>query len=395
MKKILSLLLALAMIATLMVACGQQEVATESPASETEQTSDDSQSAEPIKVGVLAVLTGDYATLGTTCNTSMQIALDEINAAGGVLGGRPIEFVTLDTTGDATEAVELARQLIEDEEIVAVLGPIRGAVEGFTVCPVTNEAELVTLLPIVSVNDFTAMGDYVFSMAGRQAFEMPHLAEAVLTDILDTKKIAVIYKNNEWGVSSVESLEAACEEQGIEIVSLEPYAESETDFTTVLTKMRQTDPEAVVLVSEAVDGAAVLTQMQQLGWDDVAKVGVGSLYSDQTLTFTSEGAAEGLITTTASFISEEDPELYAYAQEFEARENYPPTVHGPLSYDSVVMLASAIELAGSTDRTAIKDALFALEDVEGIAGTYTFTDIGDILRDYAVIKVEDGKFVNY
>ncbi len=381
MKRRISLLLAGMMVLSLLVSCAPKETAVVDENG-------------PIKVGVLGVLTGDYATLGINCNTSMEIAREDINAAGGVLG-RQIEFVTLDTTGDPTEAIELARQHIENPEIVAVLGPIRGGVEGYTACPVTNEEGLVTVLPICSVTNFTAMGDYVFSMAGRQSYEMPHLANAVLKDILNTKTAGVIYKNNEWGVSSLDALKSSCEEIGIDLVTIEPYAETETDFTTVLTKMRQTKPETIVMISEAVDGSAILTQMQQLGWNDVQKVGVGSIYSDQTLSFTAAGAAEGLITTTACFITEEDPKLYAYAKEFEAREGFPPTVHGPLSYDSVVMLAAAIEKAGSTDRTAIKDALFELRDIEGVAGTYTFTDIGDINRDYSVITVKNNEFISY
>lgn len=383
MKKQLAIMMAFILSLVFLSGCGKEQPVSATPSD-----------IEPIQIGVLTVLTGDFATLGTTCYKSMEIALEEVNAAGGIQG-RPVEFVTLDTTGDPTECVELARQLIEDDKICSILGPVRGGVEGFTACPVTNEEGLVTVLPICSISDFCKMGDYVFSMAGKQSYEMPHLVNAVLKDIANAKTVAVIYKNNEWGVSSVDALTATCEDVGIEVVGLEPYAESETDFTTVLTKLRQTNPDTIVLVSEAVDGAAILTQMQQLGWNDIVKVGVGSTYSEQLLSFASKDAAEGLLTTAAYFVSEDDPKGFAYTKEFEKRAGYAPTVHGPLSYDAVVMLCAAIEKAGSTDRTAIKDALFALKDVEGIAGSYTFTEDGDILRDYSVIKVEKNEFVRY
>ncbi len=379
-------------LAVSLTACGGQESASQPQAANGQSGS--GAEVEPIYIGELAVLTGDQKLLGTTCHVSMELAKEEINTAGGI-NGRPIEFVTMDTSGDPTECVELAKQLIEDERICAILGPVRGAVEGYSACPITNEAGIVTLLPICSVSDFCAeMGDYVFSMAGKQSYEMPHLANAVLKDILDVGNVAILYKNNEWGVSSVEALTASCDELGIEIAGLEPYAETETDFTTVLTKLRQTNPDAIVLVSEAVDGANVLTQMQRLGWTDVTKVGVGSMYSDQTFEYAAEGSVEGLITTAAYFVSEEDPRGYAYAQAFEERAGYPPTVHGPLSYDSVLMLAEAIKNVG-TDRTAIMEELYKLQDVDGIAGPYTFTEDGDILRDYMVIHVVDGEFVKY
>lgn len=392
-KALLAAFTTFALALSAFTACGSSGTSGSAPATNSAVSGSSATSEDPIYIGVLAVQTGDFKQLGTTCYVSMEMARDKINAEGGI-NGRPIEFIVKDTSGDATECVELAKQLIEDERVCSVLGPVRGAVEGFAACPITNEEGLVTLLPICSVTDFTAMGDYVFSMAGRQSAEMPDLAKSVLKGKLDAKRVAILYKNNDWGVTSITALQEACNELGIEIVGLEPYAENESDFTTVLTKLRQTNPEAIVLVSEAVDGSNILTQMQRLGWDDVTKVGVGSMYSEQIFEYAAEGSAEGLITTTAYFISEDDPVGWEYGQEFEERAGFAPTVHGPLSYDSVIMLAEAIKNVG-TDRTAIMEELYNLKDVQGIAGTYTFTDIGDIVREYMVIKVENGEFVKY
>lgn len=397
MKKIIALGLAAAMTTSLLAGCSSSSGSGDTgiQAQESGQTQGSSQSqeetaseGETIRIGAIAPVTGDKAEAGQSVWRSFQIAADDINAKGGVLG-KQIEIVLEDSKADAKEAVELTKKLADDDSICAVLGPMNSA-EAIACAPIFDEYGLVELAPVASNNQYATMSPYSFTLAGRQSAEMPYFVEKCLQDYCGVKSIGVIWVNDDWGVSSIESMEDACEKLGIEVTAAESFNTGEKDFTAVLTKIRQTNPETLVLATQAAEGALILNQVQAMGWD-IPVVGVGAMYSDQVILLAGE-AAEGLVAPSCVFLSEDDPESWDYATRFYEEAGFYPTTHGPLSYDSVVVLCAAIEKAGSTDRTAIRDAMMEISGVEGIAGTYEFTEDGDIIRAYRVLEIEDGKW---
>lgn len=343
---------------------------------------------ETIRIGAIAPVTGDKAEAGQSVWRSFQIAVDDINAKGGVLG-KQVEIVLEDSKADAKEAVELTKKLADDDTICAVLGPMNSA-EAIACAPVFDEYGLVELAPVASNNQYATMSPYAFTLAGRQSAEMPYFVEKCLQGYCQTQSIGVIWVNDDWGVSSIESMKDACDKLGIEVTAAESFNTGEKDFTAVLTKIRQTNPETLVLATQAAEGALILNQVKAMGWD-IPVVGVGAMYSDQVILLAGE-MADGLTVPSCVFLSEDDPEAWDYATRFYDEAGFYPTTHGPLSYDSVVVLCAAIEKAGSTDRTAIRDALMEISGVEGIAGTYEFTEDGDIIRAYRVLEVVDGKW---
>lgn len=345
-------------------------------------------SGDPIRIGAIAPVTGDRAEAGQSVWRSFQIAADDINAKGGVMG-RPIEIVLEDSKGDAKEAVELTKKLADDDTICAVLGPMTSA-EAIACAPVFDEYELVEMAPVASNNQYATMSPYSFTLAGRQSAEMPYFVEKVLEGYCDAKSIGVIWVNDDWGVSSIESMKEACDQLGIEVTAAESFNAGEKDFTAVLTKIRQTNPQVLVLATQAAEGSLILNQVKAMGWE-IPTVGVGAMYSDQVILLAGD-MAEGLIAPSCFFLSEDDKPAWDYATRFYDEAGFYPTVHGPLSYDSVVVLCAAIEQAGSTDRVAIKDALNEISGVQGLAGSYEFTDDGDIIRAYRVLMVKDGKW---
>lgn len=400
MRKMFALGLAVALGATTLAGCGSSAKETTAAATEgkTETkaegagetaapaAADDGQ--EKIRIGAISPVTGDRAEAGQSVWRSFQIAADDINAKGGVLG-KQIEIVLEDSKGDAKEAVELTKKLADDDTICAVLGPMTSA-EAIACAPVFDEYELVEMAPVASNNQYATMSPYSFTLAGRQSAEMPYFVEKCLAGYCDAKSIGVIWVNDDWGVSSIESMKEACEQLDIEVTAAESFNAGEKDFTAVLTKIRQTNPEVLVLATQAAEGSLILNQVKAMGWE-IPTVGVGAMYSDQVILLAGD-MAEGLIAPSCFFLSEDDAPAWDYATRFSDAAGFYPTVHGPLSYDSVVVLCAAIEKAGSTDRKAIRDALMEISGVEGLAGSYQFTEDGDIIRAYRVLKVEDGKW---
>lgn len=407
MKKIIAVSLAAVMAASLTAGCGSKPAAntesgtTQGSAQEASENSKDdasgaSQSAQtpsgdPIRIGGIAPVTGDKAEMGESFWRSWQLAIDKVNAEGGVLG-RPVELVLEDSKADPKEAVELTKKMGDDETICAVLGPMASS-EAIACAPVFEEYNMVELSPCASNNQYAPMSDYAFTVAGKMDAEMPYLVERGIHEYLDAKSIGVIWVNDDWGASAYQSTEEGCSQYGIEITDNESFVSGEKDFTAILTKIRQTNPEYLMLITQAADGALILNQVKAMGWD-IPIIGAGAMYSDQVILLAGD-AAENLVASAAFFLSEDDPVAWDYATQFYDGAGFYPTIHGPLSYDATLLLCKAIEKAGTTDRQAVRDALMETtdKDVEGLlAGPYNFTEDGDIIRAYCLVKVQDGKW---
>lgn len=405
MKKTIALALAAAMTASALTGCGsggKSETAQTTPAaSETKAEAgtqapdggqaDNAPSGDPIRIGGIAPVTGDKAEMGESFWRSWQLAIDKVNGEGGVLG-RPVELVLEDSKADPKEAVELTKKMGDNEDICAVLGPMASS-EAIACAPVFEEYSMVELSPCASNNQYAPMSDYAFTLAGKMDAEMPYLIERGVHEYLNAKSVAVIWVNDDWGSSAYQSTEEGCSQYGIEITDNESFVSGEKDFTAILTKIRQTNPEYLLLITQAADGALILNQVKSMGWE-IPVIGAGAMYSDQVILLAGD-AAENLVASAAFFLSEDDPVAWDYATRFSEGAGFYPTIHGPLSYDAALLLCAAIEKAGTTDRQAVRDALMETTDadVEGLlAGPYSFTEDGDIIRAYCLVKIQDGKW---
>lgn len=392
MKKAISLGLSLAMGVSLLTACGSASTTTTTTETTTETASSSGSEVEPIRIGGITAVTGDKAEMGESFWRSWQLAIDKVNAEGGVLG-RPVELVLEDSKGDPKEAVELTKKMGDDESICAVLGPMTSS-EAIACAPVFEEYTMVEMSPCASNNQYAPMNEYTYTVAGKMDAEQPYLVERGVHEFLNAKSIGVIWSNDDWGASAFESTRIGCEEYGIEITDDESFVAGEKDFTAILTKIRQTNPEYLMLITQAADGALVLNQLDAMGWD-IPVIGAGAMYSDQVPLLAGE-AAEGLVASAAFFLSEDNPTAWDYATKFYEGAGFYPTIHGPLSYDAALLVCGAIEKAGSTDRQAVRDALQSITDadVDGLlAGPYSFTEDGDIIRAYCLVQVQDGEWV--
>ena len=399
MKKAIALGLALAMGTSLLAACGSTASSTadaETSTNASSETATTETTGDTIRIGGITAVTGDKAEMGESFWRSWQLAIEKVNENGGVLG-KQVELVLEDSKADPKEAVELTKKMGDDESIAAVLGPMTSS-EAIACAPVFEEYTMVELSPCASNNQYAPMIDYAFTVAGKMDAEQPYLVERGAHEFLNAKSIGVIWSNDDWGASAFESTKEGCEEYGIEITDDESFVAGEKDFTAILTKIRQTNPEYLMLITQAADGALVLNQLEAMGWD-IPVIGAGAMYSDQVILLSGE-ASEGLVASAAFFLSEDDPEAWDYATKFYEGAGFYPTIHGPLSYDAALLLCAAIEKAGTTDRQAVRDALAGITDADVqalwgdvlLAGPYQFTEDEDIIRAYCLVQVVDGKW---
>ncbi len=369
MKKFTALLLTVAMLLTLAVVPAMAE------------------SKGTIKLGGLAPLTGNYAEYGKGFQIAWQMAIDEINANGGA-NGYQLSIDVKDTQGDPVVSSTMATSFAEDDEIMAILGDFSsGACKANA--PIVDRYGIVQLSPTASAPDYAGMSPYCFSIMGRQDKEAPFLATYVLKKYLGVSKVAVIRVDSDWGMAAFNNFKAQADIEGLEVIE-EKYKSDETDFSSIITKVKATDPEVLVVMDQGLPVSAIFNAADSAGWD-IQHLALGPGTSEQLLEQLIN--PDNLIVTSPFFFNPEDATLTAWKDEFNALAGFQPTVHPACAFDTAYLIKTAIEAIGDGEitREAIRDALQNI-DMNGLTGHIQFEEAGDITRDYLICGVVDGNW---
>lgn len=343
---------------------------------------------DTIKIGLSAPISGTYAEYGENFEYSVKIAADKINEAGGIRG-KQVEIIVRDSGGDPAKAASIAQEFVNNPEIVAEIGDFTSTA-CLAAAPIYEAAGMVQLSPTASHPDFAPSGDYMFGIVGTQAQEGPFNVEFIAQDYLGIESVAVVYINNDWGVATMENFVKAAEEKGLEITSTEPHMEGETDFSALLTNLQRGDPEGIYIADMYNEASLIVRQIDRMGWD-LAKLGPSSVFSMEFLDLAGE-AGEGVVTNTIFYWAEERDLVQEYIAEFRKRAGRRPNLHAAVAYDSMLLLADAIE-RGGFERSDIRDALAETGTFIGVTGKFQLTDAGDVIRQYLILEVKDNDWV--
>ena len=383
MKKFAALMMAALMVAAL-AACGGSEAPTGDAGSEGSSAPAE---GETIKIGCLAPLTGEVSVYGIATSNGVQMAVDEINAAGGI-GGKQIELITLDEKGDPTEAVNAYNNLL-DQEVVAIIGDVTSKP-----CIAVAELAAVDNMPMLTATgtaaEITTIGPNIFRTCFMDPFQGQIMANFA-ADNLGASKVAVMYDTgSDYSQGLADSFQAQAEAKGMTVTAFEGYATADTDFTAILNKIIATEPDAIFVPDYYGDVSLVLNQARTAGytgamlggdgWDGV----LGVLPEDRM-----EVANNGYFSNHYSAADEAAAEFLAKYKELYDMDG---NSFAALGYDSAYIMADAIERAGSTDAQAIIDAL-AATDIQCVTGHITFDENGDPIKDVAVTQFVDGEAV--
>lgn len=372
-KKVLVIVLCLIMVIGVFAGCKKDE------------------GSNVIKIGVAAPITGNYAEYGKGFDVATQMAADKINAAGGI-NGKTIELVVMDSKGDAKEATEIARKFVEDPEIIAVVGDFSSTCCMAT-APIYTEAKMVQLSPTASHPDYAGMSEFMFGVMGRQDGEAPFFAEYLAGKYLESEKMAIIYLNNDWGLSAFNNMVKGAEATGLEITATENFVDGEKDFTATLTKIRQTNPDTLTLIMFYNEVSIISKQIAAMGWDDLKIATLGPGTSDQIIQLGGKDV-EGLVTSTPFMVTKDDQKAWDFKTEFESKAGFTLNVHSACAYDALTMLSKAIENLGKdATREAIAGELSSMKDFVGITGPIVFTADGDVFRKYKIAAIENSVWV--
>ncbi len=353
--------------------------------------------ATPIRIGSLFAVTGPASFLGAPEERTARMLVDQINAEGGI-GGRPIELICKDTAGDPDKCVSFARQLIDEDQVAAIIGPSNSG-ETMKIKAICEEARV----PLVSC----AAAEVIVNPVARYVFKTPQKDSQAVTWIFNTAKargltrIGILTDNTGFGAAGKEQLESLAAVQGMEILASEVYDKKATDLTDILTKLKGREVQAVVNWSIVPAQSIVPRNMKQLGMDVplFQSHGFGNIkYVEQA-----GQAADGILFPASRILvvdklPDNHPQkavLMAFKKAYEERWQEPVSAFGGYAYDAVMLIAEAIRAKGA-ERDQIRDGLEGLKGVVGTTGIFSFTpeDHNGLGLDcFEMLTVKDGQFV--
>lgn len=378
MKKQLSALLAAALCAGALAGCGANSNSANAAASGAEDT---------VTLAVVSPVTGDSAEYGIHFNIGAQMAADKINEAGGI-NGKQVVLKSFDSKNDAKEAAEVARLICQDKTILATVGDFSSTCCMAT-APIYEENKTVQISPSAGLIDFPRVGPYNFSTTGVQENDGGFLMNRVINEKMGAKSVAIVYTNNDYGLNMLSYMTQEAEADGVVITDTEAIASGEKDFTAIVSKMRQTEPEAVAIVGSYNEVANCIKQIRQVGWDVPVAIS-GSALTDQLVELLGDDV-NGIYSNIAFVASDNTPETKEFNEEFTKRANMPPSFHSISTYDTVMLVCdAAIKCGDNLNRETLKDAIQSYSGFDGLMGPFEFTEDGAVYRGYKVVQYQDG-----
>ncbi len=344
---------------------------------------------DTIKVGEYASMTGKDATFGTSSHEGTQLAIDEINAAGGVLG-KKIQLILEDTQCKAGESATVVNKLISRDGVVAVLGEVASS-RSLEAAPICQANNIPMISPASTNPDVTKTGDYIFRVCFIDPFQGTVVANFV-TKTLKAKRVAVFTDvKSDYSKGLAKFFKERFVANGGEIVAELDFNGGDKDFKAQLTSIKAANPDGVMVPAYYTDVALICTQAKQLGLNVPFFGGDG--WESEELVKNGKEAVEGNY-----FSSHYHPDVGTdVCKKFV--ENYrkryggkTPDTMAALGYDSALVLADAIKRAGTTDAAKLRDAIAATKSFPASTGTITINTDRDATKSAVIIKIEGGKF---
>ena len=387
--RIIGLLLSMVMLFSLVAGCGSNNSAEQ---------------AKEIKIGTILPLSGSAAPLGKIGQQARDMAIEEINAAGGIksLGGAKIKMIYADSKGDPATGVAEAERLITMEEVALLTGCYQSGVA----MPSTEVAERYKVpyfVDVPSEDKITERGfKYIFRLAEKTSWrnrdQTRFITEMAETYGTPVKTVGLIYENTAWGQGAVTAWEKYLPEAGLQIVMKEPYPTNSSDLTPVVLKAKQIKPDIIMMVSYVSDAALLTKTFAEHQVKPLAFIGTSGGFADPTYYDLAGNASEFYFDISTWEPDVNRPSSEEVNQKFKEKYGYAMNAEAVKAYVGMYIIADALERAGSTDREEIREALAATDINEGVTQMYAaqtkFDETGQMINAPLVIcqyQKVDGK----
>ncbi len=347
-------------------------------------------SGDTVKIGGLAPLTGEVSQYGKAVDNAVQLAVKAINEKGGILGGKKIDYICYDEKGDANEAINAYNKLAQTDKVVALVGDVTSKP-----CKAVAQKATADNMPMITPSgtaaDITEVGENVFRACFIDPYQGQLMADYA-SKKLNAKTAAILYDNGDtYSTGIADAFEAAAKELGITVTNKEGYQTGSTDFNSQLTKIKASNPDVLMVPVYYSDVALIAVQAKAQGitstflgadgWDGVLeKIDASNVDAVADSYFCSQYSA----TST-------DEDLQAFLKLYKETYKMDANMFAVLGYDAMMIMADAIDRAGSTDSDKIIEALKST-DYKGLTGTTTFDEKRNPVREAIITNCKDGKY---
>ncbi|MDF2952107.1 MAG: hypothetical protein K0S18_1690 [Anaerocolumna sp.] len=340
------------------------------------------------KFAMMAPLTGDAAQYGLTYKNTLEILVNKVNSDGGI-NGKQIQVDYYDDKKDTKEALNIANKIVADGNYIGVVGSQTSSCS-MAAAPVLQESKILMISPQASNPNFTLSGDYIFSLQLSSSYEADLTAKLVVENN-SFKKIAVIYSNDDWGVGVNDEFTSYVESLGGEIVANETFISGQTkDFSPLISKMKEAQPDAIFIAALYSEGAQILQQCKNLDFN-VPVFTTNTLYKQEFLELASDNADGILMLNSFELDNQNDNYLYL-ANEYLEKTGKQVDTYVTQSYDALKLMLDALENVGD-DTSAMKDYIASVNNYEGVSGTFSFNENRVPIKPEYVFTIENGEYV--
>ena len=360
--------------------------------------------ADPVKIALVAALSGQSAKSGEGITRGLTVAIDEINARGGVLGGRKIELIRRDDEANPAKGQIAAREVIAQEKVAAIVTGIETPV-ALAILPITTK-EKVPLIGVWAAGTAITRGanqPYSFRVSAVDELVDKALVKYAMKTF-GAKSLGLMRINNPWGESNEKGLGAATGEARIKMAGVEKFEQTDVDMVPQLSRLKSAGADTIVIIGSAAPGAQVVKALDRMGWD-VPIISHWGISGGRFAELAGPSAKKVHFVQTYSFFGKQNE---VGANVLAALKAKYPDIKGPgdaippvgiaNAYDAMTMLAMAIEKGGGTDADKIKQGFYAIGDYHGLIKNYLkpFTPQNhDALNedDYIMVRYEGEQIV--
>lgn len=341
-----------------------------------------------IPVGQFGSLTGAQATFGESSDKGVQLALDEINAAGGVLG-QQIRLITKDNQSKPGETSTVVRELITRNKVVALIGEVASG-RSLEAAPIAQRSGIPMISPSSTSEKVTESGDHIFRVCFIDPFQGKVCAKFARG--LGISKIAILTDvSKDYSMGLTKSFKAEFPKCGGVITGEQSYSGGDKDFSAQLTAIKAGNPQAIFLPAYYTDAPLIIRQARQLGltvpfiggdgWDSPELVAVGG------------NSVEGCYFSNHFSNQSTDPKVTSFVTAYRKKYGSDPDAISALGYDALYILADAMKRAETTDPAKVNAAIATTKDFPGVTGKITLDEHRNPNKPAVMLQVKNGKFV--
>lgn len=347
-------------------------------------------SSNEILIGEYASLTGSEATFGQSSHTGLELAVEEVNKTGGVLG-RQIKLITEDNQGKPSETQTVVQKLITRDKVIAVIGEVASS-RSKAGAPICQQNKIPMITPASTNPEVTTIGDYIFRVCFIDPFQATVMSKFAINSMKVKRVALLIDQKNAYSTGLADNFRKVFTDMGGEIIEEQKYSAGDKDFKAQLTAIKAKNPEAIFIPGYYTDVNLISIQAREIGLT-CPLFGSDGWESEKLTEGKAKDALEGSFFST--HVSADDPSsvVQNFIKKYKEKYNKEPDAMSFLAYDAGLVLFDAIKKAGSTEGEKIKNELAKTKDFQGVSGLITINEQRNAIKPAVVLEIKNGKFV--